>query len=307
MSAPRASSSVSCCPWSSSPSASPMLRPRRVIVTPSERMRVWSRQETSLGATIAAEGRARALPRAGRAPPDRGRCPAREPHGVALETGGSPAPGRPRTASRARGETPSAPEAATSALVSASRPHRMIVRASTGRVWARRAISVRVRCVDADVRPSGRTTRRAWTRAAWRDQPRRSARARPRPVRGVAGQPARRMSLRRSRSLMPPQMPNRTSLRSAYSRHSESDVARRADLLRVTRRAALLGKKPRDRSVRTGHRSCQAARSSSLVSGRRTPGRRAARVDEPFPRDIRTILRTGHLDSPPCRCPAPYG
>ena len=59
--------------------------------------------------------------------------------------------------------------------------------------------------------------------------------------RGRRTQTARFFSLRRSRSDSPPQMPNRSSLARAYSRHSAADVAADADLLGLAGGAALLG------------------------------------------------------------------
>ena len=78
----------------------------------------------------------------------------------------------------------------------------------------------------------------------------------PTPRRAVApeartAQTARFFSLRRSRSERPPQMPNRSSLASAYSRHSSAHVAGQAHAFGLPRRAALL----REERLRVGLRA----------------------------------------------------
>ena len=82
-------------------------------------------------------------------------------------------------------------------------------------------------------------------------------------------QAARRLSRRRSRSESPPQMPNRSSWPSAYSRHSASTSHRDADPLRLAGRAPLL----REERLRVGLRAQR-----PLLPLRRVPSRSATTV-----------------------------
>ena len=164
-SAPSTSSTASCWPWSSSPSASPTVRPSRVTLTPRETMVDRSSQRTSLGATKATEG-------------DSSRAPARRlsasrSGAVSWASSQIASPSTRRaaiavaSANRVRAGavmTDSAGAAAAISAMTGSSPQMTMVRASTGRDCASTAASVRRRWNAAGARPSGRTTRRAWTR-----------------------------------------------------------------------------------------------------------------------------------------------
>ena len=165
-SAPSTSSRTSCWPWSSSPSASPTARPSRVTLTPERDDRGAVVPAHELGGD---EGdRGRELERAGEVGERirlRRRVLGEQPDRVAVDApsgdrGGLREPGaRGRRDDRfGRGR-----DAATSATTGSS-PQTTMVRASTGRDCAATAASVRRRWNAAGARPSGRTTRIAWTR-----------------------------------------------------------------------------------------------------------------------------------------------